>query len=175
MEQQKIVGIEKNRYFDRDNFSEEEERIKQEQISAIEVIYHNGLDDLADFIDCVENKRIAGARASVFLKDEEIRHFIEHSTDVDQDEFLEGLVTACTFDRSEQIIQDFSDDVKAQILDKLPLSDKLVLYIKSLDIKAQEIFWKKTDAWGYMNDSYTMLEDTVSSLNYYHRTDKSLR
>lgn len=159
---------------DRDNYSEEEQRIKQEQIRVIQDIYNNGIDDLAEFVGGVENKRIAGARAAAFLTDDEIRNFIEHSANVDQDEFLEGVVTAYSFDRLETIINDFSDDVKAQILDKLPLSDKLVLYIRSLDIKAQEIFWKKTDAWGYMNDSYTMLEDTVSSLNYYHRTAKSI-
>ena len=89
---------------DRDNYSEEEQRIKQEQISAIEVIYHNGLDYLAEFIDSVENKRVAGARASAFLKDNEIRFFIVHSTNVDQDEFLEGLMTAFSFEKVRLLV-----------------------------------------------------------------------
>lgn len=162
-------------YMDRGNYAEEEQRIKQEQINAIEDIYKTlGLDELAEFVTNVENKRIAGARASAFLQDDEIRHFILVSENVDQDEFLEGLMTSYPFDKVEAIINGFSDDVKAQILDKLPLSDKLVLYIKSLEIKAQEIFWKNTNVWGYMNDSYTLLEDTISSLNKYHRTEKSI-
>lgn len=162
-------------YMDRGSYVEEEQRIKQEQINTIEGIYKiSGLDGLAEFVASVENKRMAGARASTFLKDDEIRHFIRVSEKVEQDEFLEGLVTSYSFDKVETIIKIFSDDVKAQILEKLPLSDKLVLYIKSLDVQAQEIFWKDTDVWGYMNDSYTLLEDTVSSLNKYHRTEKSI-
>lgn len=162
-------------YTDRGNYAEEEQRIKQEQINAIEVIYKkSGLDELAEFVASVENKRIAGARASTFLQVDEIRHFIGVSENVDQDEFLEGLMTSLPFDKVETIIKGYSDNVKVQILEKLPLSDKLVLYIKSLDILAQEIFWRNTNVWGYMNDSYTLLEDTISYLNKYHRTEKSI-
>lgn len=162
-------------FMGRDSYSEEELKIKREQICALEDIYtNNGLDVFVKFVESVENKRIVGARASTILKDDEVRRLIRLSIDVDKDEFLEGLMTAYQFDRVETIIKDYSDDVKVKILYKLPLSDKLILYVKSLNLKAQEIFWKKTNAWGYTNDSYTMLEDTISSLNQYHRTKKSI-
>ncbi len=160
---------------DKNNYAEEEQRIKQEQTKVLEEIYrNNGLDGLAEFVDSVENKMLAGTRTSTFLNDDEIRHFIRASKNVDQDDFLEGLTTAFPFDKVISIIKDLPDEVKAQILDKIPLTDNLVLYIKELNANAQEVFWSKTNVLGCMNDSYTLLEDTIYFLNQYHRTAKSL-
>lgn len=160
---------------DRDNYSEEENHLKEEQTKALEGIYkENGVSKLRDFLAEIENPKIAGARASSFLSDDDIRFFIRKSENLESDAFLEGVITSYSFERVESIIKEFPDEKKAGLIDKLPITDKLVLYVKTLDKKVQIDFWKNTYVWGFMSDDFSLLEDTVTSLNRVHRTEKSI-
>ena len=160
---------------ERGNFQEEEERLKKEQTEVVKHIYDtDGIEGVLRFVETIENKKVAGSRAGGILDEKDIHFSIASSKDVDNDPFLEGLITSRRFSEIEPIIKDCSDDIKAKVLEKLPLTDDLISYVDKLDAGSQEFFWKGTAAWGYKNDCFTLIEDTIRKLNQYKRTEKSI-
>ena len=157
------------------HFEEEEERLKREQTEILKSKYDKeGIEGVLQFVETIENKKVAGSRAREILNEKDVYFSIMNSKGIESDPFLEGLITSHQFIEIESIIEDCSDEVKAKVLEKLPLTDDLISYVETLEVDTQEIFWKGTSAWGTKSDSFTLLEKTVSKLNEYKRTEKSI-
>ena len=157
------------------NYEDEMAQLRIKQCGIIKEIYDsNGLTGLIQFVETIENKRLAGICASEVLKDEDVYCIISSSKDITGDAFLDGIVTSHTFSEIASIIQGLSDLTKSEVLAKLPLTDDLIQYIEKLDAGAKKKFWEETAAWGDKSDSFSMLSEAVNNLNSYQQMKKSI-
>lgn len=159
----------------RKNNDIELDKLKDTQINVLKNIYEStGVKGLYNFIKQIENKKIAGVMASIFLSYEDIQFFARESGDIVHDEFLEGAISSRPFEEIEHIIEELSDAHKSEIVGKLPLTDNLIRYVKSLDTNAQKMYWENTAVPGYMDYDLELFLETISNLNKYNRTEKSI-
>ena len=157
------------------NYDEETQKLKKAQDSIVRRVYNSGgTKEVLQFVEKVENKRLAGNCASAFLNDEDLRDLSLLCWNSDYEEFLGGLIISIPFERLKCILEGLSPSVKACILSKAQLSDKIIKYVDSLDDESQKVYWERVSVWPLSRDSLTMIEKTVNNLNKCKRYSQSI-
>ena len=157
------------------NYEKEEAELRTKQIAILQGIYDKGgVKSVLQFTDMIENVRLAGICASSFLSDTDIRELLISSADISTDAFLHGIIRNLSFDRTKTILEGLPDTKKAKTLAILPLCDRIIEYIKGLEEESQSSYWNNIDAWGWLGEGFTLVEDTIRNLNECGKTATSI-
>ena len=158
-----------------DNYNDARGELEKKQIHVLKEIYdQTDREGLFRFISNVENKRVAGICSATFLCDQDIEEAINYSSDIINDAFLDGIVTHIGFSRIQYILCGFSDEIKAQIVAKYPISDESIRYIYELNERSQNQYWDNANADFFAIEDPQILSEAVRKFNEKHRTDKSI-
>ncbi len=160
---------------DTNDFSNEEKKLKEKQVKELKKLYEDGhIEPIVLLSSEVENKEVLGRCISEFISDEDIKYIINVSQSIEGDTLLDGLVNKMDFERLKKLLYDFSDEIKAEIIAKLPLVDLCVEYILDMESEFREVYWETTKVWGFSSISISNLIEAVDNLNDVKRTDKSI-